>query len=164
MHDVPDVVQVCPVSEVTVYPVTGEPPLFAGAVHETVAEELFAVALTLVGAPGTVDGVAAFDAADAVPVPMTLVATTVKAYEEPLVKPVTAHEVVPLVVQMKLPGEDVTVYPVMGDPPLEAGAVQETTDWPLAFEVATTLTGAPGTVGMVTGLEGAEAAPAPSRS
>ena len=31
-------------------------------------------------------------------------------------------------------------------PPFETGAVQETTDWPLSFEVALTAVGAPGRV------------------
>ncbi len=37
-----------------------------------------AVAVPMVGAPGTVAGVTVFDAADAAPVPMALVAVTVK--------------------------------------------------------------------------------------
>ena len=40
----------------TVYPVTGEPPVFAGAVHDTTASVLPATALTPVGTPGTVTG------------------------------------------------------------------------------------------------------------
>ena len=42
------------------------------------------------------------------------------------------------------PGEGVTVYPVMADPPLEEGADHETTDWESAFDVAETPVGAPG--------------------
>ena len=53
-------------------------PLEAGAVHETVALALPAVAVTPVGAPGTVAGVAEFEARDAEPVPTALVAVTVK--------------------------------------------------------------------------------------
>ncbi len=56
------------------------PPLSAGAMNVTVACAVPAVALTPVGAPGTVVGVTAFDAADAGPVPMALVAVTVKVY------------------------------------------------------------------------------------
>ena len=43
-----------------------------------------------------------------------------------------------------LSGEDVTVYPVMAPPPLEAGAVKATLAWALPA-VATGLVGAPGT-------------------
>jgi hypothetical protein len=53
------------------------PPVLAGAVQETVACPLPAVADTPVGAPGTVDGVAAADAVEAAPVPDTFVAVTV---------------------------------------------------------------------------------------
>ena len=56
----------------------GLPPL-PGAVQDTVAEPLPAVAVTPVGAPGAVGaaGVTAFDAAEAGPVPTALVAVTV---------------------------------------------------------------------------------------
>ena len=56
-----------------------EPPVEEGTVHDTTEEALaFEVAVTAVGAPGTVEGVADDDAADATPVPLTLVAVTVK--------------------------------------------------------------------------------------
>jgi len=56
-----------------------EPPSLAGAVHETTAEALPAAADTPVGAPGTTaDGVTAVEAVDTTPVPITLVAFTVK--------------------------------------------------------------------------------------
>ena len=52
--------------------------MFVGAVHDTVACALPAVAVTPVGAPGTLAvGVTAFDAADATPVPTEFVARTV---------------------------------------------------------------------------------------
>ena len=44
----------------------------------TVAEAFPRVALPIVGAPGTVAGVTAFDAAEAAPVPAALVAVTLK--------------------------------------------------------------------------------------
>ena len=55
-----------------------EPPFEAGAVQLT-KEEVFSpeVANTPVGAPGTVEGVAAAEAADAAPVPFAFLATTV---------------------------------------------------------------------------------------
>ena len=61
-----------------VYSMYELPPLEAGAVHDTTEEALaLEVAVTPVGAPGVVDGVAGADAADAGPVPMALVAVTV---------------------------------------------------------------------------------------
>jgi hypothetical protein len=50
-------------------------------------------------------------------------------------------------VPVKLPGLEVTVYPVMGLPPFELGAVKLTVAWgELAVTVAVTLVGAPGSV------------------
>jgi hypothetical protein len=54
------------------------PPFEAGAVHDTVAWPLPAVANTPVGAPGTVMGVTLFEAAEAGPLPAALVAVTLK--------------------------------------------------------------------------------------
>jgi hypothetical protein len=53
-------------------------PLEAGALKLTVACEVPAVAVPMVGAPGMVKGTTALDAADAWPVPAPLVAATVK--------------------------------------------------------------------------------------
>jgi hypothetical protein len=53
-----------------------EPPLLPG-VNVIVACPLPAIALTLVGALGTVDGVTELDATEDVPVPLALVAVTV---------------------------------------------------------------------------------------
>jgi hypothetical protein len=75
--------------EVTVYPVIAEPPLLAGAVNVIVACAFPAVAVPIVGAPGTVEGVKEFEAALAGPVPLAFVAVTVKVYAVPLVSPVT---------------------------------------------------------------------------
>ena len=63
--------------DVTVYPVITMPPVEAGAVNATLAWALPAVATGLVGAPGTVLGVTAADAAEATEFPAVLVATTV---------------------------------------------------------------------------------------
>jgi hypothetical protein len=68
------------------------------------------VATTLVGAPGTVAGIAAAEAADAEDVPEGFVAVTLKVYEVPLVRPVTMHVVAPDAVQVLFPGVEVTVY------------------------------------------------------
>jgi hypothetical protein len=62
--------------EITVYPVIALPPV-AGAVKLTDAWALPGVAVTAVGAPGTVAGVAPLEAADAGPVPIAFVAVTV---------------------------------------------------------------------------------------
>jgi hypothetical protein len=77
-----------------------------------------------------------------------------------LVSPVTVHVVAPVVVQV-CPPLEVTVYPVMARPPFEAGAVQATTDCVLAFDVAVTAVGAPGTVAGTTVFDAVEAAPVP---
>jgi hypothetical protein len=70
-----------PVDDVTVYLEMPAPPLLAGAVQLTSAVPLPTdpptVAVTFVGAPGTVEGVAVAEP-DAAPVPLTLVAVTVK--------------------------------------------------------------------------------------
>ena len=57
---------------------TAAPPLLAGAVKLTTACALPLTAVTPVGAPATVAGATAADAADATPVPMKFVAVTVK--------------------------------------------------------------------------------------
>ena len=54
------------------------PPFEAGAVHDTEAEALPAVAVTPVGASGTVAGVTLLEADEGAPVPAVLVAVTVK--------------------------------------------------------------------------------------
>jgi hypothetical protein len=63
-----------------------------------------------------------------------------------------------------LPGDDVTVKPVMGDPPSLDGAVHVTVAW-ASPEVAVPIVGAPGTpaadVG-VTELEAADGGPVPT--
>jgi hypothetical protein len=64
-----------------------------------------------VGACGVVAGVTADEADDDEPVPMALVAATVKVYAVPLVRPVTVAWVVPapLTVAVAPPGLAVTV-------------------------------------------------------
>ena len=86
-----------------------EPPVFVGAVKLTDALPLLTVALIPVGVPGAVAaGVTEDEALEVVPVPTALVATTVKVYAVPLVRPVTViGEDVPVAVIP--PGEEVTV-------------------------------------------------------
>ncbi len=87
-----------------------DPPFETGAVHDTTDCWLpLDVALTPVGAPATVDGVAAADGLEAALVPSPLVAVTTKVYDVPLVSPDTVQLVAPVVVQVKLPGVEVTV-------------------------------------------------------
>ena len=75
-----------------------EPPLLIGAVQDMVTWAFPAVAVTPVGAPGTVllDGVTDEEGEDATLVPAALVAVTVKVYAVPLVSPATAQDVVGL--------------------------------------------------------------------
>jgi len=142
--------------------VIAEPPLLAGAVKLTVALPLLTVAEILVGAPGAIGaGVTADDTLEAVPVPRELVAVTVKVYAVPLVSPITViGDDVPVAV--KLPGEEVTVYPVIADPPVFAGTVKLTVALPL-LTVAEILVGTPGAVvAGVTEADAVEAVPVPT--
>ena len=107
----PVVVAVRPPGEaVTVYPVTGDPPSLAGAVHDTPAWACPPVAVTAVGAPGTVRGVTAALAPDDAEAPAELAAVTVNVYAVPLLKPVTVAEVAtPDTVAVAPPGDAITV-------------------------------------------------------
>src|SRR5919202_1675844 len=98
----------------------GLPPSLAGAVHETVACASPAVAVTPVGAPGTVAagtggtgaaGVTLLDGAEAALVPTALVAVRVNVYPVPLVRPVTPTLVAGAATVIGVPtaGLDVTV-------------------------------------------------------
>ena len=134
----------------------------AGAVHETTDLVLaYEVAVTPVGALGTVDGVAVADADDG-PLPMLLVATTVKVYVVPLLRPSRVHEVVePLAVTQVWPLLAVTVKLVIGDPPVETGAVHDTRDRLSELEVAVTPVGAPGVAAGTIELDTDDAGPVP---
>jgi len=72
----------------------------------------------------------------------------------PLANPVTMQLVAvgPEAVHVNPPGLEVTVYPVIADPPLDAGIVHETVDCPDST-VPLTAVGASGVVIGVTGLE-----------
>jgi hypothetical protein len=142
---------VAPVFEVTVYEVIAEPPLFTGAVNVTIACPFPATAVTPVGAPGTVTGVTEFDAVDDALVPIAFVAVTVNVYAVPLTRPVTVIGE-PLLEAVNPPVFEVAVYVVIADPPLLAGAVNETVAEPLPA-TAVTLVGAPGVVAGVTEFE-----------
>jgi len=104
-----------PELEVTVYFVIADPPSLAGAVHVTVADPFPAVAVPIVGAPGSVLGVTVELAEDAGEGPAVLVATTVNVYPVPLVSPATGAVVGggtppdPVDVAVNPPGVEVTV-------------------------------------------------------
>ena len=84
------------------------PPLPAGAVNVTTALALPAVAVPIVGAPGTVAGVTLLEAAEGAPAPTLLVAVAVKVYDVPLVSPLTVMGL-EAPVPVNPPGLEVTV-------------------------------------------------------
>ena len=137
-------VKAAPTDGVTVYPVISEPPFEAGAVHETVTELVPATAVTFVGDPGAVAGVTADDAEDAGELPIEFVALTVNVTAVPFVNSVNVV-VRTLPTVTGLPTDGVTVYPVISEPPFEAGAIHETVADALPA-VAETPVGAPGAV------------------
>src|SRR3989344_2473902 len=101
--------------------------------------------------PSPYGATTALDASDALPIPTEFVAVTVKVYEVLVVSPLTVAKV-PLVVAVMPPGEEVTVYKLIGFPPELNGAVQTTTAVPLALPtVAITAVGFPGAAVVVVG-------------
>src|SRR5712691_6817563 len=143
------------------------PPLEAGAFQASVTLEFPAVAVSPVGAPGTVAGVTALEAADAGPVPTALVAVTVNVYLSPLDRPVTVIGLAVPVATWPPRAElvasvAVTVYWVIAEPPLDDGALNDTFAEALPA-TAITLAGAPGTARPgVTALDAADAGPVPT--
>ena len=111
---------------VTAYPVTGEPPVLAGAVHDTVTWLSPATPATPVGAPGTVLGVTDPEGSDETPDPATFDAATVNVCPVPLVRPDTTHDVAGAATVHDPLGDPVTTYPVTPLPPSTAGAVHDT--------------------------------------
>jgi hypothetical protein len=87
------------------------PPLLAGATKVTLAWALPGVAVTAVGAPGTVAGVTLFEGDDCALDPTAFVATTLKVYAVPFVSPVITCVVfvVPALLSTPPAGFDVTV-------------------------------------------------------
>ncbi len=78
----------------------------------------------------------------------------------PLVRPVKVREV-PVDVAVAPPGAAVTVYPVIALPPLDVGAVHETSTSVLPDDAVTEV-GTPGVVAGVTDGEASEADPVPT--
>ena len=130
------------------------PPVELGAVQETARDPLFGVTAMFVGAPGVVTGVTDVDGDEAAPVPLALVALTVKVYAVPFVRPVTVVvvDVAPGTKCVAPPGATVTVYPVMAEPSFEGSLQVMTAE---AFPASTfVIWGASGTVDGVTALDG----------
>src|SRR5579871_5713922 len=150
----------------TAYDVTGLPPSAPGEDHDTTASAFPALALTPVGAAGTVAGVSDGEGLDTGDVPSAFVADTENVYWSPLVSPVTVHVVTPAVVQVSPPwagvveSAAVTSYPVIGLPPSNAGAAHETaTRWSPA--TPWTSSGGSGTVAGVTTPDADDERPLP---
>ena len=112
-----------------------------------------ATACTLDGALGGPIGITAFDDADGDEVPTAFDAVTEKVYETPLLSPLTVQVSVPPVTQLLAPGLDVTVYEVIGEPPLKLDAVKTT----VACAVPAVATGLVGELGAVAGVNAAVA-------
>jgi hypothetical protein len=119
-----------------------------------------AEAETDAGAPGTVAGVTAADAADAADEPTALLATTLYVYAVPFVSGETKQETAGAVA-VQVPATvvpsgayAVTVYEVIGEPPfptaLFAGAIKET----VACPFSTVATGEVGALGTDAGVIG----------
>lgn len=89
-------------------------------------------------------GVTLLEGADSGPLRTAFVAWTVNVYAVPFVSPVTTIGL-PAPDAVKAPGVDVTVYEVIGLPPLDAGGLKLTVAWPLPA-VAVAAVGAPGAV------------------
>jgi hypothetical protein len=70
-------------------------------------------------------------------------------------------QLVDAVVHVNEPGVEVTVYELIAAPPVDTGAVHDTTDWAFAAPVALTAVGAPGTVDGTTAADADEAEPVP---
>ena len=131
-----------PTDGVTVYPVIVAPPFEAGAVHDTVAEVLPRTAETPVGASGIVDGVTEAEGEENEELPVEFIARTLNVSAVPLVRLVSvAVRTFPTVTELPIDG--ITVYPVIAEPPFEAGAVQLIVADALAA-TAETAVGAPG--------------------
>ena len=103
-----------------------DPPLSAGGVKEILACPAAAVAVMFVGDPGTERGVVTiFEYAGSL-VSLLLVAVTVKEYAVPENKPVRVMGEDEPVTGGSVETVDVTVYVVIDEPPVSAGASKET--------------------------------------
>ena len=78
-----------------------EESVFIALVYEDVVPTV-----TPAGALGAALGTTAFEGADAAELPTTLVASTVKVYESPLVRPVSVHDLVDVALQVCTPRDE----------------------------------------------------------
>ncbi|MGB7962835.1 MAG: hypothetical protein WCF12_07750 [Propionicimonas sp.] len=163
VHEVaPAVVHVVPPGAAfTVYAVITDPPFLAGATHLTAEEAFDALALTPVGAPGTVRGVTRTDGSDCAERPAAFRASTVNVYAVPFARPVTVQDVPWVVVHVLPPALAVAVYPVIGTPPSAAGTFHFTATEALPA-TALTPVGEPGTVRGVASSDGRDSTEAPA--
>ena len=134
------------------YDFTATPPLSTGGTQLTMALPSFAETATLRGAEGTVRGITGAEAVELPLVPNTLTATAVNVYVVPLVRPTTV-QLVPNVEQVTPPGDAVTTYLMIAEPPVDADEVQDTETCPLPKAVTRSV-GADGLVNGVTTLLG----------
>ena len=152
-----DPVIVLPSDAVTVYEVTRD-PLPAGATKATLAPPFMGVATTDVGVSGIVAGVTEADADEAMDVPAAFTAFTVKVYAVPFVNPDIASGLPDVVNDVGPPtgvGLGMTMYPVMGVPPVLVGVSKEIVAAP-EVATATTCSGAVGGAVGVTGVDADE--------
>ena len=130
-----------------------EPPLKFG-VKSIVTCPFPLVTFVIVGAVGVVAGVIGELEVEALLVPTSFVAVTVNVYSTPFVRPVIVCErfVEPASISTP-PPLDVTVYPVIAEPPLLPVNVKVTVACPFPL-VAVPIVGASGVVAGVTELLG----------
>ena len=99
-----------------------------GAVHETIAVVPEAVAVTLVGVPGTVGVEVLLTGVEASEVPTLLVAVTEIEYVIPALRPTKVQLVFETEVGAQVTGAvppvAITVYAVIGVPPVDEGGCQ----------------------------------------
>jgi hypothetical protein len=128
----PAVIEIPPGCAVITYCVIADPPLSLGGLKVTVAFVSPRTTEVKDGAPGGPTGVTVLELAEGEDAPAALFATTVNEYEDPLLSPETVQLVEPTgTLHVAPPGEAVTVYPVMAEPPLSVGGVKETRALPL---------------------------------
>jgi len=101
--------------------------LDAGAVQFNVIEPFPNVGVGVATLEGTVAGTAVFEIAISLR-PASVIATTLNVYDVPFVSSVITQVVSPAVAQVRALPDVVTRYPVIGNPPVFSGAVQEIVD------------------------------------
>ncbi len=136
-------------------------PVLVGALQAIVTSWFPGVAITLFGPSETakMPGVTGFDGADEGPVPPESLAVTLNVYAVPFANPVTVQDV-PLVVQVRPPGDEVTVYVTLPLVPDGAAQLIRAVELPA---VTVTPVGDPGSgICGVTELDGVEEGPLPA--